>query len=52
MLPHRVRIDLEAMEIKRYSTFPQNSRTEASASDCFVSYQDIRWEVLTPRQIV
>ena len=39
MLPLQARVDLEAMAIKEYSAFPQNSSiTEASPSDCLASY--------------
>ena len=35
VLPHRVRVDLEAMAMKEYSAFPI---TGTSRSDCFESY--------------
>ena len=38
MLPLRARVDLGAIAIKGYSTFPKYPASGTSPSDCFVSY--------------
>ena len=51
MLPLRARVDLGAMAMKEYSTFPQISSTAGtSPSDCLVSYPGNSLEGLTTLQ--
>ena len=54
MLLHRFRADLLPIAIKRYSIFPQRSRTRAFPSDFLESHQDTRWfvESLTPSRCI
>ena len=39
MLPHRVRVDQEAMVMKVYSIFHRALYSKSSSSDCLMSYQ-------------
>ena len=51
MLPHRVRRPGSGGNEPVLCVPQSSSTTEGSLSDCFVSFQDIRWGCLTPLHI-